>query len=235
MQSPKTPEQIQTPGQIQKNPRETVVIEACPDTPTPLPRQDHGNKPQQQQRLDAEAASDAPQNGYARSKIITTRPIIRYVDSGVDAMSSVGNFAGDGLKNARDEQSLPARRQYTEQATFHAPYYNPAPAHMPYSEPTYWANGTYEHAGLQSSSDWSQHVPLHYPSQHLYSVPMQPEVLDYGLQNNDSSYLAPTSDMYPVPFNDLNEYMASSPVHESEPVFRPDEETKAFWRPNFLR
>lgn len=64
---------------------------------------------------------------------------------------------------------------------------------------------------------------------------MQPEVLDYGRQNNDNSCLAPTFDMYPMPSNNLNEYMMLSPVHEPEPVFKPDEETKAFWRPNFLR
>ncbi len=233
MQSSKVPEQIQkTP---KKTPKEAVVIEACPETPTPLPRQDHAKELKQSQRLNDNTGGAATRNEDARPRYTTPRPIIRYVDSGVDAMSAVANLAGDELEYVRDVQRPPVEPQYAEQANLYAPYYNHTPAHMPYYEPSYCAKGIYEQAGLQPGSDWLGHALPHYPSQHVYNMAMQPGIIDYDRQNKDNSYLAPTSDTYPVPSNSLTEYIASSPVHEPEPLFKPDGETKAFWRPNFLR
>ncbi len=134
-------------------------------------------------------------------------------------------------------QLPPVEHQNAEQANLYAPYYNSPSVYIPpYYGPSYWGNGIYQHTGLQPSSNWVEPIPPHYPSQPIENMVTQPEYSNYDRENVHYDYVVPTSDTYPAPTdNNLDEYTSSSPVQELEPFFKPNEETKAFWRPNFLR
>ncbi|PQK11310.1 hypothetical protein BB8028_0002g16280 [Beauveria bassiana] len=217
------------PEQINKISADTrAVIGGSPDTPTPRPGQRRGEGPRQRRRPSNESVSDKALKEHVHPRDTTPRPMIRYVDSGVDTMSQVETVAPDGSKD-KPHGELPAGAfDKTGQAKLYVPYYN-RPVYMPQYHGTIYSNtGIHPHVGLQPGLGSAEHVSSHCSSQHVDSIPMQPEWFLDEHRSRDLSCMAPTPDVY-------DEYAYPGPMHELEPLYRPDEETKAFWRPNFLR
>ncbi|KAK8141266.1 hypothetical protein G3M48_000397 [Beauveria asiatica] len=205
------------------------VIEGCSEAPTPQPGQRRGERPRQRRRPSNASISDKVPKEDDNPRNATTRPIIRYVDSGVDTMSHVGTVAPDSSRDKLHVELPAGAFDKTGEANSHVSYYNPPPVYMPqYYGMSYSNTGIHPQVGLQPGLDSAEHVPSHCQSQHVDSIPMQPEWSIYEHQSRDFSCMAPMPDIY-------DEYAYPSPVHELEPLYRPDEETKAFWRPNFLR
>ncbi|EGX92186.1 hypothetical protein CCM_06347 [Cordyceps militaris CM01] len=130
----KRPSELETKSldQIDKHSKRPLVTEDCPDTPTPPPRRSHGERPTQMQLPHAETDRNTTPKEDIYPRNTTPRPIIRYVDSGVDAMSSAGDLGPGDVTDARHVQRPYAGHGSNEQANFllgqwHLPPHRPRP------------------------------------------------------------------------------------------------------------
>ncbi|KAJ3478099.1 hypothetical protein NLG97_g8666 [Lecanicillium saksenae] len=219
---------------IEKDCADPDDSETTPETPSPPPRPRHEQLARRTENSDHNR--DAHSTNDIRPALIKPPPIAKYVDIGVDAMSDVRNLGHHEPETMHHPEFLPAEPHIaTEELRRHPGSYYPKPNNFAqYFEPSYFFDGIHQYPGLQPNANLVEALGTYYPKQYIYEEPAQ-YPLDYHHWNMSSDSYASFQHVVPTsPSLDENRFYGVVPDSE-EQLYKPDEETKAFWRPNFLR